>query len=136
MIGALLFALQLGAEVPLDSPRLEERAQSLMREIRCVVCENEPVSQSTADIAVDMRKSIREQIEQGKSDQEIRTFFSDRYGNYVLLRPPAGGMGILLWLFPFALLIAVAGFLGLRSFRARHRELAPLPDDGRENPPA
>jgi cytochrome c-type biogenesis protein CcmH len=136
MIAALLFALQLGAEAPLDSPRLEERAQGLMREIRCVVCENEPVSQSTADMAVNARKLIREMVEQGKSDQDVRTFFSDRYGNYVLLRPPSGGMGILLWLFPFALLAGVAAFLGLRSFRSRHRELAPLPDDGRDNPPA
>jgi cytochrome c-type biogenesis protein CcmH len=133
MIAALIMAFQVMAEEPIPNPRLEERAQGLMREIRCVVCENEPVSQSTADIAVDMRRTIRTQIEQGKSDEEVRHFFSDRYGQYVLFRPPTQGLGMLLWAFPFALLIGVAAFLGFRSFRSRHSELAPLPDNGRDD---
>jgi cytochrome c-type biogenesis protein CcmH len=133
MIAALVMAFQVMAEEPIPNPRLEERAQGLMREIRCVVCENEPVSQSTADIAVDMRRTIRTQIEQGKSDEEVRHFFSDRYGQYVLFRPPTQGLGMLLWAFPFALLVGVAAFLGFRSFRSRHRELAPLPDNGRDD---
>jgi cytochrome c-type biogenesis protein CcmH len=130
MIAALVMAFQLASEEPLPNPRLEERAQGLMREIRCVVCENEPVSQSTADIAVGMRREIRHQIEQGATDEQVRHFFSDRYGQYVLFRPPTQGLGILLWVFPFALLAGVAAFLGFRSFRSRHRELKPLADDG------
>jgi cytochrome c-type biogenesis protein CcmH len=129
MIAALVMAFQVAAETPLDNPRLEERAQSLMREIRCVVCENEPVSQSTADIAVDMRRTIRAQVADGKSDSQVRRFFTERYGNYVSFRPPTEGLGLLLWVFPFALLLGVAGFLGFRAFGHRHRDLKPLPDE-------
>lgn len=136
MIAALLMAFQLAAEAPLPDTDQEARAQNLMREIRCVVCENEPVSQSTADIAVDMRRVIRTQVERGASDPEIRQFFSDRYGQFVLFRPPTQGLGILLWVFPFALLAIVAGFMGWRAFRARRRDLAPQADDGRANPEA
>jgi cytochrome c-type biogenesis protein CcmH len=134
MILALLMAFQLATEAPLPNETQEARAQGLMREIRCVVCENEPVSQSTADIAVDMRRKIRDQVSEGKSDSEIRGFFIERYGQYVSLRPPSEGLGMLLWAFPFALLIGVAGFIGWRSFRSRRRDLAPLPDDGRSDP--
>jgi cytochrome c-type biogenesis protein CcmH len=129
MIAELVMAFQLAAETPLDSPRQEERAQTLMREIRCVVCENEPVSQSTADIAVDMRRTIRTQIGEGKSDDQVRHFFIERYGQYVSFRPPTEGLGLLLWAFPFALLLGAAGFLGFRSFRARRGDLTPLSDD-------
>jgi cytochrome c-type biogenesis protein CcmH len=130
MIAVLLMAFQILAEEPLPNPRLEERAQTLMREIRCVVCENEPVSQSTADIAVDMRRAIRTQIGDGKSDDQVRHFFTDKYGQFVSFRPPTEGLGLLLWAFPFVLLAGVASFLGFRAFRSRHRELAPLADDG------
>lgn len=123
--------LQAGgvAEAPLDDPAAEARAQALMREIRCVVCENEPVSQSTADIAVDMRRTIRAQVEKGESDADVRKFFKDRYGQFVLFRPPTDGLGMLLWAFPFVLLLAVGGVMGLRMFNARHRDLTPVPDD-------
>ena len=134
MIAALLMAFQLASEAPLPNEAQEARAQSLMREIRCVVCENEPVSQSTADIAVDMRRKIRDQVSEGKSDGEIRGFFIERYGQYVSLRPPMEGLGMLLWGFPFVLLAGVAGLIGWRSFRSRHRDLPPLPDDGRSDP--
>ena len=81
MFAALLMAFQLATEAPLPDAGQEARAQGLMREIRCVVCENEPVSQSTADIAVDMRRKIREQVSEGKSDGEIRGYFIDRTGS-------------------------------------------------------
>lgn len=132
MIGGVVVAFLLqtsAAEAPLADPSLEARAQGLMREIRCVVCENEPVSQSTADIAVDMRRTIRVQVEKGKTDAEVRKFFADRYGQFVLFRPPVDGLGMLLWAFPFGLLALVGGAMGLRMFRARRRDLAPLPDD-------
>lgn len=129
MIAALILALQLGAEVPLDNPREEARAQSLMREIRCVVCESEPVSQSMADIAIDMRRAIRSQVSEGKTDGEVRKFFAERYGQYVLFRPPMSGTGLLLWGFPFALLAGVGAWLGFKAFRGRQKGLAPLSED-------
>jgi cytochrome c-type biogenesis protein CcmH len=133
MIAMLILAFQVATEAPLENPRMEERAQGLMREIRCVVCENEPVSQSTADIAVDMRRTIRTQIEGGASDEEVRRYFSERYGQYVLFRPPTQGFGLLLWVFPFLLLAGVAAFLGFRAFRSRRRDLKPMTDDGPED---
>jgi|SRR5690348_7662411 len=133
MIAAILlsFLIQVAGDSPLSNPRLEERAQAMMREIRCVVCENEPVSQSTADIAIDMRRAIRRMIEDGKSDDEVRHFFTDKYGGHVSFRPPTEGFGILLWAFPFLLLAGVGGWLGYRAFSHRNRNLAPIPEDGR-----
>jgi cytochrome c-type biogenesis protein CcmH len=131
MILSLVMAVVLGGEQPLDDAREEARAQALMREIRCVVCENEPVSQSTADIAVDMRRTIRNQVSQGSSDAEVRSFFSERYGDFVLFRPPASGLGLLLWIFPFALLAGAGAVIGMRLFARRRKDLPPLQDDAR-----
>lgn len=139
MIAGVLIAFLLqtsAAEAPLADASAEARAQALMREIRCVVCENEPVSQSTADIAVDMRRTIRVHVEKGESDAQVRKFFADRYGQFVLFRPPTDGIGLLLWGFPFGLLALVGGFLGVRMFRSRHRDLAPLADDRGGGPDA
>lgn len=102
--------LALLAETPLADAAEEARAQRLMREIRCVACENEPVSQSSAAIAEDMRVRIREMIAEGASDKDIRDWFVSRYGEFVLFRPAASDLsGWLLWGLPFALLIAGAG---------------------------
>lgn len=107
IIAALIFA----AVAPLADPVEERRAQALEREIRCVVCENEPISQSTADIAVDMRKLVRERVEAGDTDAQIRAFFADRYGDFVLLRPRMDGSTAMLWAAPMALLLAGAGLI-------------------------
>jgi cytochrome c-type biogenesis protein CcmH len=132
MIAALLFAVVVGTDAPLADAKEEARAQSLMREIRCVVCENEPVSHSTADIAVDMRRTIRQQVDAGASDQQVRDFFSERYGDFVLFRPPTTGPAILIWLFPFTLLAAAAFWLFARARGGKGRKLEPLPDDSPE----
>lgn len=132
MITALVLAVVVGTDTPLPDSRDEARAQSLMREIRCVVCENEPVSHSTADIAVDMRRTIRQQVEAGASDQQVRDYFAERYGDFVLFRPPTSGAAILIWLFPFALLVAAGAWLVSRAMGGKGRKLEPLPDDSPE----
>ncbi|MFN7055825.1 cytochrome c-type biogenesis protein CcmH [Hyphomonas sp.] len=105
LLASLLIAL--AAETPLEDPAMEARAQALMREVRCVACENEPVSQSTAPIAEDMRVRIREMVADGATDSEIRAWFVSRYGEFVLFRPAARDpAGLLLWTLPFALLMA------------------------------
>ncbi len=129
MIAALLMAVVVSGDFPLPDAQKEARAQSLMREIRCVVCENEPVSQSTADIAVDMRRVIRQQVEAGSDDNQVRKFFSDRYGQFVLFRPPTSGLGLLLWIFPFGLLLVAGGVIAARLAGNRKKALLPLPDD-------
>jgi cytochrome c-type biogenesis protein CcmH len=130
---APLIALILQATAALDTPlpdtSQEARAQALMRELRCTVCENEPVSQSTADMAVDARRKIREQIAQGASDSAVRDFFVSRYGQYVSFRPPIDGWAMALWAFPFALLVGVGALIGFGRFKTRRRDLAPVPDD-------
>lgn len=94
------------ADAPLEDPRAEQRALALMDEIRCVACENEPISQSGSDIAQDMRTKVRELIANGASDQDVRGWFEDRYGEFVLFRPSTRGVsGIVLWGLPFALLL-------------------------------
>jgi cytochrome c-type biogenesis protein CcmH len=133
MIAALLMAVVISGDLPLPDAEKEARAQSLMREIRCVVCENEPVSQSTADIAVDMRRVIRQQVDSGANDNEVRKFFSDRYGQFVLFRPPVSGLGLLLWIFPFLLLLGAGGAIVARLAGNRKKALSPLPDDQAEN---
>ncbi|MEY2757965.1 MAG: hypothetical protein RIR33_1743 [Pseudomonadota bacterium] len=129
---ALILQAAQPAEAPLPDPALEARAQALMREIRCTVCENEPVSQSTADMAVDARRRIREEIAKGASDSEVRDFFVSRFGQYVSFRPPVEGWTLALYAFPFALLAGAGMFMGIRAFGRRKRDLAPLPDDRSE----
>jgi cytochrome c-type biogenesis protein CcmH len=118
-------ALFLAAVAPaaLGDPAQEARAQSLDREIRCVQCENEPIAQSTADIAADMRRLVRERIAAGDSDAEIRGYFRDRYGDFVLFRPPVDGRTYALWAAPF--ILAGAG-LGAVLMTRRRRSAAPV----------
>ncbi|MCL4143570.1 UNVERIFIED_CONTAM: hypothetical protein GTU68_048737 [Idotea baltica] len=81
-----------------------------MRELRCVACENEPISQSAAPIAEDMRDKVRELIGDGASDEEVRAWFASRYGEFVLFRPTTSSAGgWLLWGAPFVLLLLGAG---------------------------
>jgi cytochrome c-type biogenesis protein CcmH len=106
-------------EAPLTDRALEARAQSLAREIRCVVCENEPVALSSADIAVDMRAAIRERVKAGDTDQQVRRFFAERYGEFVLLRPRFGIETLALWGAPFVLLLLGGGALFVMSRRMK-----------------
>jgi cytochrome c-type biogenesis protein CcmH len=132
---ALLF-ISLGAttvfaaspEQPLTDPALEARAQSLAREIRCVVCENEPVALSSAEIAVDMRAAIRQRIKAGDSDQQVRRFFADRYGEFVLLRPRVRAETFALWGAPFILLLLGGGAILVMSRRPKLETALPVDD--------
>lgn len=114
-----LTALLIAATAPaaLADPTQEARAQALEREIRCVQCENEPIAQSTADIATDMRRLVRERVAAGDSDAEIRAFFRQRYGDFVLFRPPVDRRTWALWAAP--LLLAGAGLAAVLASRRR-----------------
>ncbi|MCR4301432.1 MAG: cytochrome c-type biogenesis protein CcmH [Sulfuricaulis sp.] len=102
---------------PVTEDPLERQMLDIAKDLRCAVCQNQPISESNADLARDMRRIVREQIEAGKSREEIMNYFVERYGDYVLLNPPKRGPGAVIWLAPIALLLVVgiSGFVFLRN---------------------
>jgi cytochrome c-type biogenesis protein CcmH len=104
-----------------QDPVLEERLMNLSRELRCLVCQNETLADSRADLAVDLRNEIREQMKAGKTDQEIIAFLTARYGDFVLYRPPVKATTYFLWFGPFVLLLA--GLFVLFRYVRQRRQL-------------
>jgi len=102
--------LQSEAEERLEKG-LEARAKLLFTELRCVVCQNQSISDSDADVAKDLRIIVREQIVAGKTDREIRTFLVDRYGEFILLKPVFAWHTFILWAAPFLLIILAGGLI-------------------------
>ncbi|HMG76268.1 MAG TPA: cytochrome c-type biogenesis protein [Pyrinomonadaceae bacterium] len=96
---------------PNEDPKIEQRMKALTEQLRCLVCQNETLADSRADLAEDLRRQIREQMKAGKSDQEILAFLTQRYGDFVLYNPPVKSTTYLLWFGPFILLIAGTGVL-------------------------
>jgi cytochrome c-type biogenesis protein CcmH len=109
-----------------DDPALEKRLMALSQQLRCLVCQNETLADSQADLAADLRRQIKDMMKQGKSDQEIIAFLTERYGDFVLYKPPVKPTTYLLWYGPFALLGGgfVALFLYLRQRRGLIEEHA------------
>ena len=116
---SLMFCTALAGQVQEDP--LERQVLEIAKELRCAVCQNQPISESNADLARDMRDIIREQLKAGKSRAEILQYFVDRYGNYVLMNPPAAGPGALLWLMPamIAVMLAAAALIYLQHRKGR-----------------
>jgi len=106
---------------PNEDPKIEQRMRALTEQLRCLVCQNETLADSRADLAEDLRKQIREQMRAGKSDQDILAFLTQRYGDFVLYKPPVKATTYLLWFGPFILLIA--GTLVLYRYLKHRREL-------------
>ena len=105
-----------------DDPVLEKRVVNLTSELRCLVCQNQSLADSHADLAIDLKNQVRSQMQAGKSDTEIRNYMVARYGDFVLYDPPFRPSTLLLWAGPFALLLI--GLLGLaRYLRSRRRRL-------------
>ena len=127
--------LSLAQEAPpaAEDPILEKRVQRLSEELRCLVCQNQSLADSNADLAVDLRNQVRELMQQGQTDAQIREFMVARYGDFVLYNPPVKSATLLLWLGPFVLL-AVAGVALVTYLRRRDRELPAqlLSDEDRE----
>lgn len=113
-----LFSLSFSLRAAED-PVLEKRVMDLSSELRCLVCQNQTLADSNADLAVDLRQSIREQMKGGASDQEVIGFMTARYGDFVLYRPPLKASTLLLWFGPFLLLAIGAGVLVRRIRRRR-----------------
>ena len=114
-----------------DDPVTEQRLISISEEMRCLVCQNESLAGSRSDLANDLRQEIRIQIKEGKSDAQIRSFMVERYGDFVLYRPPVKPITWLLWIGPFViLLIGIAGlFTYLRRRNASVSNIILSDDD-------
>jgi cytochrome c-type biogenesis protein CcmH len=127
VLAAPALAVQPGEE--LADPALEARARSLSREIRCLVCQNQSIEESEADLARDLRLILRERLAAGDSDAEVKQYLVERYGDFVLLDPPVKAKTFLLWFGPAVILLLAFGgaWLYLRRWpvRADAPELTP-----------
>ncbi len=115
-----------------QDPVTQARAVRLEEQLRCLVCQNQTIAESDADLAVDLRRQVREQIAAGRTDEEIITFMTDRYGDFVLYRPPVKATTLLLWTGPL-LLLAIGLAMLARLIRDRRRlpDAAPLSPEER-----
>jgi cytochrome c-type biogenesis protein CcmH len=112
------------AETPPD-PVLEKRVMDLSSELRCLVCQNQTLADSNAELAVDLRNSIREQLGRGASEREVVDFMVARYGDFVLYRPPLKASTVLLWAGPF-LFLALGIFILVRRLLRKRAEEPPM----------
>jgi len=136
---ALLAAPSAGAVEPgemLSNPKLEARAQAIGKELRCLVCQNESIEDSGADLAHDLRVLLRQRLVAGDTDQQAIQYIVDRYGDFVLLKPPVEPATYVLWFSPFAVLIlGGAGiwlYLRRRSAGAASADRPLTPEEQRE----
>ncbi len=135
----LLAALAPGAAAVepgeiLDDPALERRAREISKELRCLVCQNQSIDDSSADLARDLRVIVRERLVAGESDRQVIAFVTERYGDFVLLRPPFKPTTWLLWGGPAAIIV-LGAFAVVLSFRRRARAgtaEAPLSDEEKQ----
>lgn len=134
LVAAAALALAGGASVALDAngqiedPALQARFEAITANLRCLVCQNESIADSNAELAGDLRRQVRELLLSGKSDGEIFDYMTARYGEFVRYNPPLEGKTYLIWGAPFVLLV-IGGLTVVRIMRARSRMPLDL-DDG------
>lgn len=122
----LLLALSVSAKEAAPAaadPVLEARMVHIAAELRCLVCQNQTVADSHADLAADLRREIRELLERGSTDEQVVQYMTDRYGDFILYRPPLKGSTVVLWVAPAVLL--VGGLLVLVLVLRRRARLQP-----------
>lgn len=129
LLGLLLaftaLAVQAKEAEPVSAdPALEKRVMALSDELRCLVCQNQTLADSNAELAIDLRNQVREKLAAGMSDDDVTQFMVERYGEFVLYRPPVKGATWLLWFGPFLLLLGGIGFLLMKLVRR------PVQEDG------
>ena len=119
-------ALAIDIERNFDDPELQKRYETIIAEVRCLQCQNETIKDSNADLAADLRRIIRDLLEDGKSDAEIYDFLVARYGDFVLYRPRTSGRTLILWITPMIFL----GLGGLALWRVVRRRMSlPINDE-------
>ena len=134
LIGLASIALMAGASEPSErllDPAQEARARHLFKEVRCLVCQNESIDDSEAQLAGDLRQIVREQVKAGRSDAQVRAFLVERYGEFVLLKPAFSAGNAVLWLAPIGVLL-VGGGLMFGLLRRREEQPIELSQDEEE----
>ncbi len=121
VLTALILSGASAPERPLDDPAQESRALDLFKELRCPTCIAQSIHDSNADIAVDLRAIVREQITEGRSNAQIREFLVARYGDVILLRPPVNTATLPLWLGPWLIFLfgGIVVFVALRKHNTK-----------------
>ena len=122
MAGVLCLAAASDPAERLPDPAQEARAREIFRDVRCLVCQNESIDDSEAELARDLRMIVREQVKAGRSEAEVKRFLTDRYGEFVLLTPGFNAGNLALWLGPF---VVALGGLALLFARLRNRTSEP-----------
>jgi cytochrome c-type biogenesis protein CcmH len=128
LLGAVMPAMAIDYEKAFDDPAMQARYEHINRELRCLVCQNQTIADSNATLAQDLRREVREMLVAGKTDDEIRTFMIERYGDFVLYRPRLTMVNFLLWAAP-VLLLLLGTFVGFRVIR---KQAAQMKDEGPE----
>jgi cytochrome c-type biogenesis protein CcmH len=105
LLGLMPAALAVEPSEMLANPKLEARAEAIGRQLRCLVCQNESIEDSNADLAHDLRVLIRNRLKDGDTNAQVIKYVTDRYGDFVLLQPPVEPATYLLWFSPFAILV-------------------------------
>jgi cytochrome c-type biogenesis protein CcmH len=114
----------------LSNPKLEARARAIGKELRCLVCQNQSIDDSDADLAHDLRVLVRQRILAGDTDEQVKRYIVARYGTYVLLKPPFDAETYFLWLGPLVLLLCAAGVATIYYYRhVLVAETKPLSED-------
>jgi cytochrome c-type biogenesis protein CcmH len=128
LFGLILAGSVLAKEAPpaVSDPALEKRTMALAEELRCLVCQNQTIADSHAELAIDLKNQIREKLKAGMSEEQILQFMVARYGDFVLYKPPVKATTVPLWFGPFALLFAALAGLFYYLLR-RRRAAAPQP---------
>ncbi len=127
-------SVAMDADPKLSDPVLQETYERLTHEVRCLVCQNQTIADSSAPLAADLRSEIRKMLAAGSSETEVKTFLLDRYGDYVLYKPRFRASTAMLWLAP--LLLLLVGGIALRRIIQRRADLPVPADDDEGSPPA
>lgn len=122
MLGIAVAANAAEAPSAVDDPVLEKRVMEVSEELRCLVCQNQTVADSHAELAVDLKNQVRDMLKSGKSEREIKDYMVQRYGDFVLYRPPVKSSTWVLWIGPFVLLVGAIGFY-LAKLKQRARRM-------------
>ena len=135
LLGAMLLATQalaIDTGRAFDDPAQQERYERLIKDLRCLVCQNQSIADSNALLASDLRREVREMMIAGQSDDQIREFMTTRYGDFVLYRPPVSPRTWLLWSAPVLLLfggLGIAAMVVMRRMRAAKANPASLDEE-------